>query len=127
MNGFKIMLGAIGVQVLVMGLIQVLQGLNIFGGSQIGAQNALTIGAVMIVIGGALASWPYLTGLRRDLAGACSIFFFLFGVVWSLQGINQFPGESFMNGQIIWTYIGIAWIVIGIALFLYGRGGAKSA
>ncbi len=127
MNGFKIMLGAIGVQIVVMGLIQVLQGLHIFGAAQIGSQNALMIGGVMILIGAALASWPYLTGLRRDLAGACSVFFFLFGCIWALQGINQFPGQSFMNGDIRWTYIGVAWIAIAVGLFLYGRGGAKTA
>lgn len=127
MNGFKIMLGAIGVQAVVMGLIQVLQGLHVFGGSQLGAQNALTIGAVMIVIGAALAAWPFLTGLRRDLAGACSIFFVVFGTIWALQGVGRFPPGSFMDNDIRWTYIGVVWVLLGIGLFVYGARKPTSA
>ncbi|MET0181444.1 MAG: hypothetical protein ABW199_01015 [Caulobacterales bacterium] len=118
MNGFKIMLGAIGVQVAVMGLIALLQGLHVFSGSQLGGANALITGAVMIAIGAGLASWPILTGLSRDLAGAVSIFFLVFGCVWGLQGINVLPG-SFMSGDITWTYIGVVWIAIAIGLFAF--------
>lgn len=121
MNGFKIMIGALGVQVAVFGLVTLTRALGIFGAAEFGAQNELMFAIGMIVVGLALASWPFLTGLRRDLAGACSVFFALFGAIWALQGINQFPGQSFMNGDIRWTYIGVVWIVIAIGLFLYGR------
>ncbi|MGE3143947.1 MAG: hypothetical protein AB7L65_11555, partial [Hyphomonadaceae bacterium] len=126
MNGFKIMLGAIGVQIAVLGLINALRAGGLLGGGA-GAAG-LGIGAGMIVVGVALALWPALTGLRRDLAGASSILFVTFGGVWFLQGLNRFPGASFMNGQIFWTYAGAVWVLIGLGLFVYGvRRPAPSA
>lgn len=126
MNGFKIMLGAIGVQIAVMGVITLLRGLHVFSGSQMGASNAIVAGLVMIVVGAALALWPARTGLLHDLAGAVSILFFVFGLIWCLQGVNVLPG-SFMSGDITWTFIGGAWIAIAIGLFVFGLRKRRSA
>jgi hypothetical protein len=46
----------------------------------------------------------------------------LFGGVWFLQGINKFPGESFMNGQTQWSiYGGIAFVAGVVALIVANR------
>ena len=50
----------------------------------------------------------------------------LTGVVWILQGFNVLPG-SFMTGQMIWAYIGIAVSMIGsVVIWIAVRGGAGS-
>ncbi len=127
MNGFKIMLGALGVQLIVFGAITLAQGLNIIGSTPMsGAQQAIYVGAALALIGAALAAWPARTGLLRDLAGAVSVFFALFGCVWILQGVDILPG-SFMSGAIVWTYIGAAWVAIAIALFVFATRKSKSA
>ena len=47
----------------------------------------------------------------------------LTGVVWILQGFNVLPG-SFMTGQMIWAYIGIAVSMIGsVMIWIAVRGG----
>jgi sulfite exporter TauE/SafE len=38
------------------------------------------------------------------------------GVVWALQGLDLFPGQSFMNGRLEWTIIGAITIVAGLLL-----------
>ena len=49
----------------------------------------------------------------------------LTGVVWILQGINVLPG-SFMTGQMIWAYIGIAVSIIGsVVIWIAVRGGSS--
>lgn len=119
MNGFKIMLGALGVQLAVMGLISAGQGLSLFRSTPMtGSPQAIYVGVAMLVIGAGLALWPARTGLARDLAGAVSVFFAAFGAVWALQGIGVLPG-SFMSNDITWTYIGAAWIAIAVALFIW--------
>ena len=125
MQGFKIMLGAIGVQLVVMGAITALKALGVFG-AQPSGPNAALIGAVMIASGVALALWPILSGAQRDLAGASSVLFAVFGTVWILQGLNIVPG-SFMSGAILWTYIGAVWVMIAAALFIYGLKKPKLA
>lgn len=127
MTGFKIMLGGIGIVLAIFGVIGLLQALHIFGATEMGSQRGLIIGLVMILIGAALGSWSVFTGLARDLAGAASVLFGVFGVIWALQGVNRFPGQSFMNGDIRWTYIGAGMIVAAIALFLYGARRPASA
>ncbi len=42
----------------------------------------------------------------------------LFGGVWFLQGINEFPGNSFMNGQTKWSIYGGIAFVAGIVVFI---------
>jgi hypothetical protein len=47
----------------------------------------------------------------------------LTGVVWILQGFNVLPG-SFMTGQMIWAYIGIAVSMTGsLVIWMVARGG----
>ena len=49
----------------------------------------------------------------------------LTGVVWILQGFNVLPG-SFMTGQMIWAYIGIAVSMIGsVMIWIAVRGGSS--
>lgn len=48
----------------------------------------------------------------------------LMGGVWILQGINVLPG-SFMTGQTKWAVIGAVTAVIGIALVVLARRGAR--
>jgi len=49
----------------------------------------------------------------------------LTGVVWILQGFNVLPG-SFMTGQMIWAYIGIAVSLIGsVVIWIAVRGGSS--
>ena len=46
----------------------------------------------------------------------------LTGVVWILQGFKVLPG-SFMTGQMIWAYIGIAVSMIGsVVIWIAVRG-----
>ncbi|MEC7845948.1 MAG: hypothetical protein VYA70_00955 [Gemmatimonadota bacterium] len=48
----------------------------------------------------------------------------LTGVVWILQGFNVLPG-SFMTGQMMWAYIGIAVSMIGsVMIWIAVRGGS---
>ena len=49
----------------------------------------------------------------------------LTGVVWILQGCNVLPG-SFMTGQMMWAYIGIAVPMIGsVMIWIAVRGGSS--
>ena len=49
----------------------------------------------------------------------------LTGVVWILQGFNVLPG-SFMTGQMIWAYIGIAVSMIGsVVIWIAVQGGSS--
>ena len=49
----------------------------------------------------------------------------LTGVVWILQGFNVLPG-SFMTGQMMWAYIGIAVSMIGsVMIWVAVRGGSS--
>ncbi len=50
-----------------------------------------------------------------NLVGAVLVFF---GAVWFLQGINKFPGNSFMNGQTQWSVYGCIAFVAGIVVFV---------
>jgi len=46
-------------------------------------------------------------------------------VVWILQGFNVLPG-SFMTGQMIWAYIGIAVSTVGsVVIWIAVRGGSS--
>ena len=44
----------------------------------------------------------------------------LVGGVWFFQGINMFPGESFMNGSSTWEGIGLVTAVAGALLVIVG-------
>ena len=49
----------------------------------------------------------------------------LTGVVWILQGFSVLPG-SFMTGQMMWAYIGIAVSMIGsVMIWIAVRGGSS--
>jgi hypothetical protein len=42
------------------------------------------------------------------------------GVVWALQGVGVFPGNSPMNDQLLWTLIGVPTAVLGAWLLRAG-------
>jgi hypothetical protein len=50
-----------------------------------------------------------------NIVGVILVFF---GSVWFLQGINKFPGNSFMNGQTQWSIYGGIAFVAGIVVFI---------
>jgi hypothetical protein len=57
--------------------------------------------------------------IALNIVGVILVFF---GGVWFLQGINKFPGESFMNGQTQWSiYGGIAFVAGVVALVVANR------
>jgi hypothetical protein len=57
--------------------------------------------------------------IALNAAGVILVFF---GGVWFLQGINKFPGNSFMNGQTQWAiYGGIAFVAGVVALIVANR------
>jgi hypothetical protein len=46
------------------------------------------------------------------------------GAVWILQGANVLPG-SFMTGQRLWLWIGIACVLVGLLLLVGGYLSAR--
>jgi hypothetical protein len=49
----------------------------------------------------------------------------LFGAIWFLQGLNMFPGHSFMNGQIRWSINGGIAFAVGVILLIWANRRAK--
>ena len=47
----------------------------------------------------------------------------LLGGVWVMQGLNLFPGKSFMNGQHRWALYGACLAFGGFVLMGWARGG----
>jgi len=45
----------------------------------------------------------------------------IFGAIWFLQGLNMFPGRSFMNGQTQWSIRGGIAFALGIICLLVAR------
>jgi len=48
----------------------------------------------------------------------------LSGVVWALQGLGVFPGNSPMNDQLMWTLIGVPVAILGGWLLATARRGS---
>jgi hypothetical protein len=64
-------------------------------------------------------------GLMKKALLLAGVLLGLTGVVWILQGFNVLPG-SFMTGQMIWAYIGIAVSMIGsVVIWIAVRGGSS--
>jgi hypothetical protein len=59
-----------------------------------------------------------------NIVGLVLVFF---GTVWFLQGINKFPGNSFMNGQTQWSVYGGIAFVAGIVVFVIANRKRASA
>jgi len=51
---------------------------------------------------------------------ALGVLMVLVGVVWALQGVGVFPGESVMNDQREWVAIGLGTVVLGVWLAASG-------
>jgi hypothetical protein len=56
--------------------------------------------------------------IALNIVGAILVFF---GGVWFLQGMNMFPGDSFMNGQTKWSIYGGIAFVAGIVVFVWAN------
>jgi hypothetical protein len=56
----------------------------------------------------------------KSAAQIIGILLFLAGAVWFLQGINILPG-SFMTGNPQWAFNGGIGMIVGAALFWWGR------
>ncbi|HXQ27162.1 MAG TPA: hypothetical protein VN822_12190 [Candidatus Acidoferrales bacterium] len=59
-----------------------------------------------------------------NIVGVVLVFF---GGVWFLQGINKFPGNSFMNGQTQWSIYGGIAFVAGVVVFIMANRRKRSA
>ncbi len=63
----------------------------------------------------------------RIVLNSVGLILVLFGCIWFLQGINEFPGNSFMNGQTKWSiYGGIAFVAGIVVFFIANRKKAAS-
>jgi hypothetical protein len=59
----------------------------------------------------------------KNIAGVVLVFF---GGVWFLQGINKFPGNSFMNGQTQWSVYGGIAFVVGLLVLIWANKKPRS-
>jgi hypothetical protein len=59
-----------------------------------------------------------------NIVGAALV---LFGGIWFLQGMNMFPGQSFMNGQTRWSVYGGIAFVAGIVLLIWANRRRQAA
>ena len=59
-----------------------------------------------------------------NIVGAALV---LFGGIWFLQGMNMFPGKSFMNGQTRWSVYGGIAFVAGIVLLIWANRRRQAA
>jgi hypothetical protein len=122
MKYLKIALGTIGLIASLLGIVWILQGVNILPGSfMTGDIRWAYRGAVVGIVGAALLWWALRTpGIWRGVLGSFGVFIALQGIIFFLQGINVLPG-SMMTGDIRWAYRGGVLAVIGIGLLLLSR------
>jgi hypothetical protein len=52
-----------------------------------------------------------------NILSACLI---AMGIIWILQGVNILPG-SFMTGQIVWAWRGVACVIVGAPIMLFAN------
>ena len=115
----RVLFGLLGALQLYLGGMSVLRGLSVIPGTFPGGPTAaLIFGGVAAAIG-ALLVYANLRNVRLALFvdGGIAI---LMGGVWFLQGLNMFPGQSFMNGDIKWTAIGGLLALAGAGLIYLG-------
>jgi hypothetical protein len=60
----------------------------------------------------------------KNIVGVVLVFF---GGVWFLQGMNMFPGKSFMNGQTQWSIYGGIAFVVGLLVLVWANMKPRSA
>jgi hypothetical protein len=53
----------------------------------------------------------------RIVANILAVLVFAMGVIWILQGVNILPG-SFMTGQMVWAWRGVAAAAFAILLLV---------
>jgi hypothetical protein len=51
----------------------------------------------------------------KILANVVAVLLVLAGAVWALQGANVIGG-SMMSGQSLWLFVGIALVIVGLAV-----------
>lgn len=62
--------------------------------------------------------------ILKNIVGVVLVFF---GGVWFLQGMNMFPGKSFMNGQTQWSIYGGILFVVGLLVLVWANKRPRSA
>jgi hypothetical protein len=62
--------------------------------------------------------------MMRWLKALVGIVFVVFGLLWTLQGLNVVRG-SFMSGQTTWLVIGIVLALLGVWLLWSLRAGGR--
>ena len=63
----------------------------------------------------------------RILKNILGVVLVLFGGVWFLQGMNMFPGQSFMNGQTKWSIYGGIVFVVGVVVLIWANRKKQTA
>lgn len=64
--------------------------------------------------------------MTRWIPAAVGVLLLVLGALWTLQGANVIPG-SFMTGQQVWLFIGLAVAAVGVTLIVRSlRRGAAS-
>ncbi len=63
----------------------------------------------------------------RILKNILGVVLVLFGGVWFLQGMNMFPGQSFMNGQTKWSIYGGIVFAVGVVVLIWANRKKQTA
>jgi hypothetical protein len=112
----RVLFGLFGALLLFIGGMAAARGLHLLPGPS--PEGALAFGLIVAGIGALLV-------LANLLAPRVAMFVdallgMLMGGVWFLQGLNMFPGRSFMNGDLKWTVIGGLLFLFSILLIIAG-------
>jgi hypothetical protein len=67
-----------------------------------------------------------LEALVKIVLNIVGVLLVLFGGIWFLQGMNLFPGHSFMNGQTRWSINGGIAFVVGVIVLIWANRRAKT-
>ena len=128
MRHVKIAVTVVSVLALLMGVLWLLQGVNILRGSPMSGDIQWSYrGGGLIVIALALLSWSArVAGAWQAIFMTLAILMVLMGSVWVLQGLSILPG-SFMSGGIRWSYRGGVLALIGLALIWTTRRARRAA
>ena len=59
------------------------------------------------------------SGVARTATATLGVVLILIGLVFTGQGLNLIPG-SFMTGNRMWFYIGVAMALVGLVLVVLG-------
>ncbi len=129
MGGAKTMLGVLGLAMLIMGVIWVLQGMNVSWAPRsfmTADVNWTYRGAVFAVAGLALLLVGARNGGWKNVLGGLGALLAVIGLIWVAQGLNLLPGMG-MSGHMEWATRGAIALVIGAALIFVGARSNSAA